>query len=334
MAAADLVELWRGGVLESTHRGHVVICDDTGQITESWGDPRRLIFPRSSCKMLQALPMVESGAFDAAGLTEAHLALSCASHQGEPIHTDMVRNWLRDLGLGESDLRCGAHVPYSDDARDALILAHAQPCQLHNNCSGKHSGFLTANKHIKGHSEYVELDHPVQRAVLAATEEVTGETSAGHGIDGCSAPNFLTSISGLARAMARFAAASDAGDSRQKAMVRIRDAMRRYPQLVAGTGQVGTELTPAMNGRVALKVGAEGTFVGIVPELKLGFAIKIDDGSPRARDAAAVAVLTHLGMLDAAHPMAQKRLSAPQLNCRGFAAAELRLAPGFTWDIN
>ena len=329
MAAAELVQLWRGGMLESTHRGHIVVCDEAGQVVQAWGDPERIIFPRSSCKMIQALPLVESGAADAAGLTDAHLALSCASHQGQQLHVDMAGRWLADLGLGETDLRCGAHEPYDRTERNRLIRADEAPCQLHNNCSGKHSGFLTANKHLRGGSEYIEIDHPLQRAIRAATEEVTGETVAGYGIDGCSAPNFAMSLAGLGRAMARFAVASEGGDTRQRAMARLRRSMAAHPDLVAGDGRACTELMQAMGGKVAHKTGAEAVFVAMLPEQKLGIAMKVEDGNTRASEAALVGVLTMLGALDPAHPMAQKRLPAPQVNCRGIAAAELRLADGF-----
>jgi L-asparaginase II len=329
MAAAELVELWRNGMLESTHRGHAVICDQAGQVVQAWGDPARVIFPRSSCKMLQALPLLESGAADAAGLTDAHIALSCASHQGAALHVNMARQWLADLGLGEPDLRCGSHEPYDRTERDRLILDHEGPCQLHNNCSGKHSGFLTTNKHLKGGAEYTEVDHPLQLAIKAATEEVTGETAAGYGIDGCSAPNFAMSVAGLARGMAAFASANDAGSVRQRAMHRLTRSMAAYPELVAGEGRACTELMRAMGGRVAIKTGAEAVFVAIIPEKKLGIALKIEDGNGRASEAALVAILTHLGVLNAADPAAQKRLPAPQVNCRGKTTGELRLAPGF-----
>jgi L-asparaginase II len=211
-------------MLESTHLGHAVICDDTGQIVESWGDPTATIFPRSSCKMLQALPLLESGAADAHGLTDRQIALSCASHQGAAIHTEAVTRWLADLGLSDADLRCGAHEPYDTAERNRLIKADEKPCQCHNNCSGKHSGFLTLNRHLKGGSEYIELDHPVQIAVKQAHEETTGESSPGYGIDGCSAPNFATSVHCLARAMARFAAATGL---KRLAHFRDVDAIRR-----------------------------------------------------------------------------------------------------------
>ncbi len=328
-SAAEMVELWRGGVLESTHRGHAVICDDTGAIVQSWGDPEKIIFSRSSCKMIQALPLLETGAADAYGLTDAHIAFACASHQGEAKHVDLARRWLADLGLTEADLRCGAHEPYNHPERNRLIRADDAPCQLHNNCSGKHSGFLTVTKHLKAGPEYVEIDHPLQRAVKAAFEEVTHETSPGYGIDGCSAPNFAGSVAGLARAMAAFASASDAGNSRSRAMHRLTRAMATHPDLVAGEGRACTELMRAMEGRVALKTGAEAVFVGIVPEKRMGIAIKIEDGNARASEAALVAILGQMGVLAADHPMAQKRLPAPQSNARGLRVGELRLAAGF-----
>ena len=327
--AVPMVELWRGGLLESTHQGHAVLCDESGQIVRAWGDPDRIIFPRSSCKMIQALPLVESGAADAHGLTPAHLALSCASHQGAALHVNMARDWLAGLGLAEPDLRCGSHEPYDRAERDRLICDHEGPCQLHNNCSGKHSGFLTVTKHLKAGPEYVEIDHPLQKAIRAATEEVTGETVAGYGIDGCSAPNFAMSIKGLAGAMSRFAAAGESGDTRQRAMHRLTRAMASYPELVAGEGRSCTELMRAMEGRVTIKTGAEAVFVAILPEKRLGLALKIEDGNSRASEAALVGILSKLGVLEAAHPMAQKRLPAPQTNCRGFTTGELRLSAGF-----
>ena len=323
-----MVELWRGGLLESTHQGHAVLCDEAGQIVQAWGDPGRIIFPRSSCKMIQALPLVESGAADAYGLTTRQLAFSCASHQGAALHVGAARDWLAGIGLGEPDLRCGSHEPYDKAERDRLICDHEGPCQLHNNCSGKHSGFLTVTKHLKAGPEYVEIDHPLQKAIRAATEDVTGETVAGYGIDGCSAPNFAMSIGGLAKGMAAFAAANG-GSVRERAMQRLRDAMATHPEMVAGEGRACTELMRAMGGKVSLKTGAEAVFIAMIPEKKLGLAIKIEDGNSRASEAALVGILAQIGVLDAAHPMAQKRLPAPQTNCRGINTGEMRLAEGF-----
>lgn len=326
--AAPMGELWRGGVLESTHLGHAVVCDATG-IVEAWGNPDAVIFPRSSCKMIQALPLIETGAAAARGLSQAQLALACASHEGAAVHVEMTGRWIADLGLKESDLRCGAHEPSDRQERDRLILAHEGPCQLHNNCSGKHCGFLTVVQHIKAGPEYYEIDHPLQKAIRAATEEVTGETIAGWGVDGCSAPNFAMTLKGLARAMANFANAREGGGIRQTAMAQLASAMAAYPELVAGKGRACTELMHAMGGKVAIKTGAEGVFVAILPENGIGVALKAVDGNPRASEAAITALLIRLGALDPAHPAAIRRLRPVQKNWRGIETGEFRVAPAF-----
>ncbi len=327
--AEPMVELWRGGLLESVHRGHAVICDDMGEIVESWGNPAEIIFPRSSCKMIQALPLMESGAFDAAGLTEAHAAFACASHYGAALHTTMARTWLEGLGMGEADLRCGAHEPRDLVERNRLIKTDESPCQYHNNCSGKHSGMLTMNRHLKGDPEYTEVDHPLQRAIKQAFEEVTGEASSGWGVDGCSAPNFATSLHGLARAMGRFAGATGTGDKRDRAMYRLTRAMAKFPELVAGDTSCDTELMRAMDGKVTLKGGAEAVHVAILPGLKRGIALKIVDGSARASDAVIAALLVRLGVLNRDHKYTRTRLNAVQKNWRGKETGVLKLTAGF-----
>jgi L-asparaginase II len=323
-----MAELWRGGLLESTHSGHAVICGPGG-IEAAWGDPATVIFPRSSCKMIQALPLIETGAAEAVGLTDAQLAFACASHQGEGRHVKMASDWLAGIGLGEPDLRCGAHEPYDRDERNRLIKTDTSPCQLHNNCSGKHCGFLTVTRHLKAGPEYVEIDHPLQRAIMAATEEVTGETVAGYGIDGCSAPNFAMSVTGLARAMQAFAAASDKGDTRSRAMHRLTRAMATYPENVAGEGRACTELMRAMGHKVAIKTGAEAVFVAILSEQKLGIALKIVDGGTRGSEAAITALLVRAGVLDPQHPAARKRLGGKLTNWRGLETGWVQTAPTF-----
>jgi L-asparaginase II len=314
MGAVPVAELWRGGVLEGVHLGHAVVCD-AGGVVEAWGNPDAVIFPRSSCKMIQALPLLETGAAAARGLSEAHLALSCASHQGAGLHVDMTSRWIADLGLSEADLRCGAH--------------DEKPCQLHNNCSGKHSGFLTVNQHLKAGPEYVEIDHPLQKAIRAATEEVTGETVAGWGVDGCSAPNFAVSLKGLAQGMAKFANAREGHGAREDAMHHLTRAMAARPELVAGETRACTELMRAMNGRVAIKTGAEAVFVAIVPEKGIGIAVKVVDGGTRASEAAIAHLLVRAGVLEAGHPATVKRLNPVQRNWRGIETGQLRIAPGF-----
>jgi L-asparaginase II len=320
---APFAEIWRGDFLESVHSGHAVICDVHGDIVDAWGNPAGVILPRSSSKMIQALPLITSGAADKAGLTTEQLALSCASHQGAAIHTDRVGVWLNTLGLDDTAFRCGPQEPSDKDAREALIRAHDTPCQIHNNCSGKHTGFLTLNKHLGGDTEYLDPNHPVQRACLEAFEQTTQETSPGFGIDGCSAPNHACTLHGIARAMAHFAAAPDGS-----AEARLHQAMRLHPDLVAGEGRACTELMRAMDGKVALKTGAEGFFIAILPEQKLGIALKAACGTTRAAECAITALLVRLGVLDVNHPAAIKRMNTPIKNWVGIETGMLKPASG------
>ncbi len=325
-----MAEVWRGGYLESVHLGHAVVCDAAGRIVQAWGDADKVILPRSSCKMVQALPLVESGAADAFGLTPEHLALACASHQAAAIHTDRVVRWLDDLGLDDSALRCGPQVPRDEDEHHAMIRLGDSPCRYHNNCSGKHSGFLTLTRHLDAGPEYVDPTHPVQTAVREAFEDVTGMESPGFAIDGCSAPNFATTLHGLARAMAFFASARD-GDAplRNKAAARLVEAMISHPDLVAGEGRACTDLMRAMEGRGAVKTGAEGVFVAILPEKGLGVAVKIHDGARRGAETAIAALLVHLGALDANHPVLDRWMRVRQRNFAGLETGWLQPAAGF-----
>lgn len=328
MAAVPLIELWRGGMLESVHSGHAVIFGPGG-IEAAWGDPATVIFPRSSCKMIQALPLLESGAAAAVGLTDRQLALACASHNGSALHTLAVADWLGGLGIIEGDLRCGVQWPSDMPARNDLVKADMAPCQFHNNCSGKHSGFLTLSRHLKAGAEYTETDHPLQRAILEATEDVCRETSAGFGIDGCSAPNFAITLAGFARAMAFFAAANPEGDLRNQAAARLTRAMATHPEMVAGEGECDTLLMRAMGHRVATKGGADGVYVAILPDQKRGVALKVMDGAERGKTAAIVALLIRLGVLAAGSDVAARYLTGPLRNWRGKVVGETRLAEGF-----
>ena len=321
-APVPMAEIWRGPFLESQHLGHAVVCDETGQIVQAWGDPSAIVLPRSSSKMIQALPLIESGAAESFSLSPQQLALACASHQGAELHVTAVRAWLADLGLDDDALRCGAQTTRDPELHAEMIRTGAPTCQVHNNCSGKHAGFLTLAKHLNAGPEYVELDHPVQKAAIEAWERMTGETVAGYGIDGCSAPNFATSLHGVARAMARFAAAD--ADS---AAGRLTRAMATFPDHVAGEGRACTNLMRAMEGRVAIKTGAEAFFVAIIPEKKLGVALKITDGGTRASECAIAAILVKLGVLDAAHPETLKYLNADIRNWRGIHTGYQRAAP-------
>ncbi|MEJ6399229.1 asparaginase [Yoonia sp. 208BN28-4] len=324
--AVDLVEIWRGDLLESVHRGHAVVCDADGEIVQAWGDPAAVVYPRSSSKMLQALPLIESGAAEAYGLGDEQLALACASHQGSDIHSVKVGLWLNQLGLHDDDFRCGPQESRDIAVRNAMICAGEEPCQIHNNCSGKHTGFLTLTQHLKAGTEYHEIDHPVQVACKAAFEEVTQETSPLWGVDGCSAPNHACTMHGMARAMAFFASANDRSDTRSKAAARLTQAMATYPELVAGETRACTDLMRAMDHKVTIKTGAEGYFIAIIPAKKLGVALKIADGATRASEAAIAAILVKLGVLDAKHPATIERMTPQIKNWNGIVTGHMRPA--------
>lgn len=325
-SATPLAEIWRGEFLESVHLGHAVVCDGSGEIVQAWGNVDEIVLPRSSSKMIQGLPLITSGAADAAGLTTQQLALACASHQGAAIHTDPVSRWLEDLGLSEENMRCGPQMPNDEPAKTDLIKTDASPCQIHNNCSGKHAGFLTLTKHLKAGPEYVDPTHPVQKACLDAFEEVTQLTSPGFGIDGCSAPNFASTLHGVARAMGFFASAHTRSDTVSSAAARLTEAMALHPELVAGETRACTELMRAMGGKVAIKTGAEAFYVAILPEQQLGIALKVADGTTRGAECAIAALLVRLGVLDANHPATLKRMNAPITNWRGTLTGYIRPA--------
>lgn len=292
-----LVETTRGPIVENRHRAAAAIVSASGDVVEAWGDVQRAILPRSSVKMIQALPLIESGAADAARLTPEHLALACASHQGSAIHTERVTAWLDAIGLDPDALLCGPQPP-----RDPEVKARDRTAtRLLNNCSGKHTGFLTVAKHLSADPRgYLDPTAPVQSAVAEAFSAVTDtEQPLQYGIDGCSAPNFAAPLVNIARAMARFAAPDSFGGVRGKAAKRLIDAMRARPLLISGEGRACAALIDASSGRVAVKTGADGVFVGVVPEQGLGFCLKIDDGNTAAAEALCAALLVRIGAVAA-----------------------------------
>lgn len=295
-----LIEVSRGEVIESRHRGVVAVADAASRLVAHWGDPHRAIFPRSAVKPLQALPLIESGAAARFGLGERQIALACASHGGEPNHVAEVAAWLEGLGLSEGALECGAHWPSHDQSARNLASGGDEPCALHNNCSGKHSGFLTTARALgEDVRDYIGYDHPVQRRVTQALSEMMDMDVAAlpWGIDGCGIPTFAIPLSAVATGMARLADPSRLGPRRATACAQIRAAMRAHPHLVAGTGRACTAILRAVPD-VVVKAGAEGVYTAALPRLGLGVALKIEDGAGRAAEVALLAVLDRLGVLD------------------------------------
>ena len=331
MANPVLVEVLRGGTIESRHRGAVAVVDGDGAAVLAIGDVFRPVFPRSAVKAIQALPLVESGAADAYHFGQRELALACASHSGEAEHASLAGAMLARAGLDESALECGAHWPTRQDA--ALQLAAAgikAPSPLHNNCSGKHAGFLCTCRHLGiDHRGYVRAGHPAQQAVREAMEAVTGAAHAvdACGTDGCSIPTYAVPLQNLAHGFARMATGTGLEPLRARAARRLLDACMAEPFLVAGTDRFDTRLMRAAGGRVMVKVGAEGVYCGAVPALGLGIAVKCDDGAARAAEIVVTAVLEKLLAGDPALAAAPGALARPVLrNWNGIEVGALRPA--------
>jgi L-asparaginase II len=292
-----LVEVLRGGLVESAHRGALAVFEAGGKSVWEMGDTDHPVFPRSAVKAIQALPLVESGAADAYGFGDRELALACASHNGEAAHAELARSMLAKAGLGEAVLECGAHWPSHHEATIALARAGKTPSSLHNNCSGKHSGFICTCAHARIDPRgYVAAGHKLQEMVREAMEDVTG---APHGpdnraTDGCSIPTYAIPLKNLAKGFAKMAAGQGLSSERAKAAKRLFAACMAEPFYVAGTGRADTALMQAAPGRIFVKIGAEGVYCGAVPELGLGIALKCDDGAGRAAEAMVATVLAKL----------------------------------------
>ena len=328
-----LVTVSRGAAIESRHRGAAVVVDGRGKIVHAWGDIEHAVFPRSAIKPLQAIAVIETGAADAYGLGDAELALTCASHSGEPKHADTVKAWLERIGLGVEHLECGAHPPYYAPAHEAMIRAGQKPTAAHNNCSGKHSGMLSASHYEREATKgYIKLDHPAQQRWIKVVSEMCDVDlrRAPVGIDGCSIPTIATPIVAMARGMARLATQSGLHAERAAAAKRVMAAAIARPDLVAGTGRFGTVVMEGTGGRILLKGGAEGVYCGAIPSMGLGIALKIDDGAGRAAEAATAAVLRHIGALNDADWTALAQACRPTLsNWNGFEVGEITAAAGW-----
>jgi len=294
-----LVEVTRGACLlqarvESFHIGAAVAIDASGAIAFQAGDIDRPIYPRSAVKALQQLPLVESGAADKLGLTDDEIALACSSHSGQEVHVAAAASMLRKAGRDEHTLECGVHWPNDQASARKLIAEGAQPSAIHNNCSGKHSGFIClACARGEDPAGYVQPDHPTMRQVTAALSAMTGAKldDSNRGTDGCSIPTFAIPLRALALGFARFGSAQGLSPERAKATRRIREAVAKNPLMVAGTGRFDTRMMTAMGARVFCKGGAEGVHCAAIPELGLGIAVKCDDGAGRGADVATAALI-------------------------------------------
>jgi len=323
-----LVEVTRGPLIESRHRGAVAVCDPQGKTILAVGDVTAPIFPRSAVKALQALPLIEQGAANRFGLSDEELALACASHSGEAAHVAGVERMLAKAGLAPSDLRCGAHWPVAQTAAAAVARSGA-PSPLHNNCSGKHAGFLCVARAIgTDPADYWRPEHPVQRLVRSALEDFTGAalTEASCAVDGCSVPTWAVPLHNLAQGFAKFGTGSDVSAERARAAARLRQACAKAPWFVAGTGRFCTDIMQMVGDRAFVKTGAEGIYCAALPREGLGIAVKCDDGASRAAQAIMAAVIARFLPLAANERALLERFVAPvQRNWNGFEVGQVRV---------
>ncbi len=321
-----LVVATRGDMVESRHRGAFAVVDPAGRVVVSAGDIERPVYPRSAIKPLQAIALVESGAAEAFALGDAEIALACASHYGEPGHVESVRAWLARIGCSVDDLECGAQPPYHESSLRALLAGGGRADAAHNNCSGKHAGFLTLARHLEVPTKgYSRAEHAVQQRLRGVLESMTGLGLGGapRGIDGCGIPTIGVPLANLGLAMARLAEPADQPAPRQAACARIRRAMAAEPFMVRGTGGLCTRVIEETRGRALIKIGAEGVYCGALPGLGLGLALKIDDGAGRAAEAAVVRLLARLGVIEAGSAL----LRHPVRTRAGVVVGELRAPP-------
>ena len=296
-----LAEVVRGGMVESRHHASVAVVDAHGGIVRAWGDVELPIYGRSAIKPLLAIPLVESGAADRFKLGQAEIALATASHNAEPRHLETVKSWLHRIGLGVEDLECGPHYPSHEPTMQAMLRARAEPTRAHNNCSGKHAGFLSTALHVGEKTKgYIQYEHPVQQRLLGILEQMSGCElgDVPRGIDGCGIPVIAIPIANTALAMAQMADPHHLPDERAAACHRILEAMMAEPFMVAGTDRFCTKVMSAVPGKAAIKVGAEGVYCGALPQHGLGICLKVTDGASRAAEVVMGQVLRHLGVID------------------------------------
>ncbi len=302
MSNPVLVNALRGELVENRHRGAVAVCDPNGKLLHAWGDVESLVYPRSAIKALQALPLVESGAADHYGLSEAELALACSSHNAEPVHTDTVHNWLKRIELDEDALECGAHAPLHQQTANEMIESHRQPGRIHNNCSGKHTGMLTTTRFLGEETHgYIKREHPAQQRWFDSLGDMAGVDMRRlpWSYDGCGIPVIAMPLQSMATAFARLAVPDDLAANRRDAVDRITTAIAHNPFMVAGSGRLCTEVMELTGRRVLVKTGADGVYTAALKDKSLGIALKIDDGTKEAAEVTLLAVLNHLGALHA-----------------------------------
>lgn len=326
-----IVHIIRGSIVESKHRGHIAAVDAQGCLHYYLGQHTCFVYARSTAKPLQAIPVVETGAAKKSGLSMKEIALLCASHSGEPEHTDAARSILEKSGFTPDDLACGAHEPFHQPTAAALRRQGKMPTPLHNNCSGKHAGMLTlaAFQNVPSF-RYFSPDHPVQQQMLQVVADMCGlpEEDVALGIDGCGVPVFGMPLNRLAYAFARLGKPAGLAPSRSEAIGIIMEAVRNNPRYIAGTDRFDTRLIEVTKGRIIGKMGAEGVYALTIPEHGLGMALKVEDGAERALYPAVVEALAQMHQLNETEQEELKRFHTPAL--KNWQEKEVgRIVPSF-----
>jgi len=328
-----LVEVRRNGIIESRHVGAAVVCNYKGVIEESWGEHNNLIFPRSALKPILAIPLIESGACDKYALSDEEIALACSSHQGELIHLECIKSWLARIGLSEEYLACGAELPLDLNSAQTLLASGKNSSKLHHNCSGKHASFLTTALRLNmSLDNYHQMEHPLQQLSLDTISDMAGVNIRQFptGVDGCGLPAPTMSLRTLALATARFANPVDLSEARANAIYRLQAAIINHPLYLAGNNTFVSEIISATRGAIIAKTGAEGVVVAALPKDGLGVAVKIADGSSRARPVALMALLHFLGVLsEKEKKLLQKHFTPKLYNSRESIIGEIR--PAASW---
>jgi L-asparaginase II len=308
-----VVEAVRGDVVESIHRVHIAVAHAEQGLIASAGNPAHYSFVRSSIKMFQALPFVEGGGVERFQLTGQELALCAASHGGEPFHVAAARSILAKARISESSLACGPHLPLHEPTANGMVCAGEAPGRIHNNCSGKHAGMLAHCMQQQWVTNgYHKAAHPMQQRVLTTLTKWmrinTDDVSLA--VDGCGLPTFAIALDAVAEGCARFSAAVAAGDPAPAA---IFTAMVAHPEYVAGTDRLDTDLMRTAGTPLFAKVGAEGFYCAAIPSMRLGVALKVEDGNKRAAEPAILAVLQHLDAIGSSELDSLSKYAAPEL---------------------
>jgi L-asparaginase II len=326
-----VVRVSRGPITESIHHGHIAVVHTQGNRLYQLGNPKFLTYARSSAKLIQALPVIESGSAKHYALSSSEIALLCASHGGEEEHVSIAGSILAKLGLGAEHLQCGVHEPFHLPTTLRMRAQRIAPTSLHNNCSGKHSGMLTLATHMNAsHEHYMQIDHPVQQLMLQVISEMSGLPASAIeiGVDGCGVPVFGMGIDRLALAFARLGSPDGLPEARVSACKQIIAAIRQHPFNLAGSDRFDTRLIESTQGRVIGKMGAEGVFALTVPESGIGMVVKIEDGNERALYPAVVEALKQLDLLNPSELEALSSFHSPTL--RNWQGTEVgRIRPDF-----